>query len=75
MKPSEVEWLGDVPVGWEVTPLKFFSNIVLGKMLTPADKGGYQLKPYLRAKNVIWESVDVSDVNEMWFSDKELCQS
>jgi type I restriction enzyme S subunit len=41
-------------------------------MLTTEDKGDYFLKPYLRAKNILWESVDISSINEMWFSKNEL---
>lgn len=41
-------------------------------MLTSANKGGYYLKPYLRAANLDWINVKVGDVKEMWFSEKEL---
>ncbi len=72
MKDSGVEWLGEIPAHWMVKRLKFFSEIVLGKMLTTEDKGRYFLKPYLRAKNLNWLIVDVNDVKEMWFSEREL---
>lgn len=41
-------------------------------MLTNDDKGNYFLKPYLRAQNILWETVDVSDIKEMWFSPNEI---
>jgi len=72
MKPSGVEWIGDVPEGWEAKKLKYFAEIKLGKMLTPDDKGGFFLKPYLRAQNLQWFKPDLNEVKEMWFSDKEL---
>ena len=72
MKPSGVEWVGEVPEGWEVKKLKYFAEIKLGKMLTPDDKGDYSLKPYLRAQNLQWFKPDLNDVKEMWFSEKEL---
>lgn len=71
-KDSGIEWLGEIPEHWEVKKLKYIANIVLGKMLTSDDKGGYQLKPYLRAANLGWIRVNVEDVKEMWFSEKEL---
>lgn len=71
-KDSGVEWLGEIPEGWEVKKLKYVANSVLGKMLTNSDKGGYKKRKYLRAANVEWLSVNVSDVKEMWFSDVEL---
>lgn len=72
MKDSGIEWLGDIPEHWEVKRLKYVANIVLGKMLTSEDKGEYQLKPYLRAANLGWIHVNVEDVKEMWFSEREL---
>jgi len=72
MKDSGVEWIGEIPSGWELKPLKYFSEITLGKMLTPKDPGGYVLKPYLRSKNVQSEIPDITDVREMWFSEKDL---
>jgi len=74
MKDSGIEWIGEIPEGWEVKKLKLFSKIVLGKMLTPHDKGNYIKKPYLRAKNILWEKVDANDIKEMWFSSQELSQ-
>ena len=74
MKDSGIEWLGEIPEHWEVKKLKYFGEIVLGKMLTPQDKGDYYKKPYLRAQNILWEKVDASDIKEMWFSEKELIQ-
>jgi len=74
MKDSGIEWLGEIPAHWEVKRLKYLAEVVLGKMLTPEDKGGYNLKPYLRAKNLTWLKVDAEDIKEMWFSDAELKQ-
>ncbi|ULB35204.1 restriction endonuclease subunit S [Proteiniphilum propionicum] len=72
MKDSGIEWLGEIPEHWEVKKLKYVADIILGKMLTPEDKGNYKLKPYLRAANLCWHHVNVEDVKEMWFSEKEL---
>ncbi|HWP91554.1 MAG TPA: restriction endonuclease subunit S [Thermodesulfobacteriota bacterium] len=74
MKDSGIEWLGKIPEHWEVQPLKFLCEIVLGKMLTNDDRGEYLRKPYLRAQNITWEKVDTDDIKEMWFSQNELNQ-
>lgn len=74
MKDSGIEWLGDIPKHWEVRKLKYVAKTVLGKMLCNEDKGNYFKKPYLKSKNIQWLNVDISDVEEMWFSDKELIQ-
>lgn len=71
-KDSGIEWLGEIPEHWKVKKLKFFANVVLGKMLTNEDKGDYSLRKYLRAKNIEWHKPNVGDVKEMWFSSKEL---
>jgi type I restriction enzyme S subunit len=72
MKDSGIEWLGEIPEHWEVKRLKYIAEIVLGKMLTNEDKGGYYQKPYLRAANLNWLKVNVHEVKEMWFSEREL---
>ena len=72
LKPSGIEWLGDIPEHWGVKKLKYVADVVLGKMLTNEDKGGYHLKSYLRAANLQRLNVDVSDVKEMWFTTNEL---
>jgi type I restriction enzyme S subunit len=74
MKDSGIEWLGEIPAHWEVKKLKFFGDIVLGKMVTPTDKGDYIRKPYLNAQNIRWEILDATEINEMWFSENELRQ-
>lgn len=57
---------------WERKKLKYVAEVVLGKMLTNDDKGGFFLKPYLRAANMQWLKVDVTNVKEMWFSPHEI---
>jgi len=74
MKDSGIEWIGEIPEHWKIKALKHISEITLGKMLANEDKGGYQIKPYLRGANINWEKVNVDDVKEMWLSDNELKQ-
>ncbi len=71
-KSSDVEWIGAIPRKWKEVKLKYFGTVTLGKMLTPTDKGGFHLKPYLRSFNVQIEKVNVTSVKEMWFSEREL---
>lgn len=75
LKPSGIEWLGDVPEHWEVHRLKNVANVVLGKMLTSEAKAGDgAFKPYLRSTNVQWVKPDVRDVKEMWIANPEMAQ-
>lgn len=73
-KESGSEIIKQIPMHWVIAPLKFIGKIILGKMLTPEDKGGYTEKPYLRAKNIGWETVDAEDIKTMWLSAYELGQ-
>ena len=73
-KPSNINGLGDIPTHWEVVKLKYIAKTVLGKMLCTTPIEGYYKKPYLKSKNVQWLSVDIAEVEEMYFSEKELTQ-
>lgn len=71
-KDSGIEWLGEIPQHWEVKRLKRGYEVQLGKMLRnePLSKQD-TLEPYIRAANVYWEGIDISDIKEMWFSPGE----
>jgi type I restriction enzyme S subunit len=72
MKNSGVEWIGEIPEGWEVKKLKYISKIVLGKMVCNSKIGNMELKPYLKSKNIQWLYVDIKSVDAMWFTKKEM---
>lgn len=71
-KESGVEWIGEIPEHWEVKRLKYIANVVLGKMICNVNLGRMYLKPYLKSKNIQWLNVDVSSVDEMWFTLNEM---
>jgi type I restriction enzyme S subunit len=63
-KPSDVEWLGDVPEHWEILPLKYL-GIKFGSGMTP--RGGasvYQASgiPLIRSQNVHFDGLKLDDV-------------
>ena len=75
LKPSGVEWLGDVPAHWEVTVTKRHYAIQLGKMLQSVPKRPDDVEvPYLKALHVQWFDVLTSDVPTMWASHRETRQ-
>ena len=41
MKPSGIEWLGDVPEHWEVKPMRMVANVVRGASPRPAGDPRY----------------------------------
>jgi type I restriction enzyme, S subunit len=66
LKPSGVEWLGDIPAHWEVRRLKRVAEVqtglTLGKTYLGSETNAY---PYLRVANVQHGSLDLSDVKEI----------
>jgi type I restriction enzyme S subunit len=72
-KNSGIDWLGEVPSHWEVLPLKRHYEVTLGKMLQNEAKSEQDCeRPYLRAANIKWAEVDLSDLRTMWFSAHEV---
>lgn len=71
-KDSGVPWLGQVPEGWKISKVAYEYDVQLGKMLQPEPKSDQdELLPYLRAANLAWSGVDLTDVKEMWINPKE----
>lgn len=52
LKPSGVEWLGDVPEHWDVVPLKRIGNVRIGLTYSPGDVSDESGTLVLRASNV-----------------------
>ncbi|MBZ9922568.1 hypothetical protein LB579_33465, partial [Mesorhizobium sp. BR1-1-7] len=69
MKPSGVEWLGEVPEHWTVAPIGSRYSVQLGKMLDSDRITGDHLRPYLRVFDVQWGSINVVDLPEMDFDE------
>ena len=76
LKPSGVEWLGDVPEHWEVTRLKNVAvvqtGLTLGKDYRSAKTKRY---PYLRVANVQTGRVDLRTVKEVEVPEAEARRS
>ena len=65
LKPSGVEWLGDVPEHWEVTALHRKYSQSLGKMLDSKRITGDHLLPYLRNTDIQWDRINVDNLPTM----------
>ena len=74
MKDSGIEWLGEIPAHWEVKPTYSVYSVQLGKMLSPAATEGVNLLPYLRNRDVQWDSISVEDLPLMNFSSAEIAR-
>jgi type I restriction enzyme S subunit len=62
LKPSGIEWLGDVPEHWAVPPVFTRYQAVLGKMLDEKKLTGNHPIPYLRNADVNWDHINVDQL-------------
>jgi type I restriction enzyme, S subunit len=67
MKPSGIDWLGEIPAHWESTHLGYRYEVQLGRMLNAERSTGANLRPYLRVLDVQWDKINVDDLPEMDF--------
>ncbi len=71
LKPSGVEWIGDIPEEWHRSRVGLHYHVVLGKMLCNTQQADdYTLEPYYCAADIHFGSVDAAK-KEMWFSPEE----
>jgi type I restriction enzyme S subunit len=71
-KDSGVEWLGEVPDGWDICPLNYRYEIALGKMLDQKRISGNYLAPYLRNTDVQWGAINTDNLPQMDFEGDDL---
>lgn len=71
MKDSGVEWLGEVPIHWDVAKLSFKYEVLLGKMLDDKKITGKYLGRYLRNTDVQWDSINTEELPLMDFRPEE----
>ncbi|WP_437979401.1 restriction endonuclease subunit S [Sorangium sp. So ce295] len=60
-----------MPPGWVSVPLGLAAEIRLGRQRSPDKANGPYMIPYLRAANVTWSGLDLSDVKQMDFKPAE----
>ena len=71
MKDSGIDWIGQVPEGWEVSRVGTHFSIQIGKMLSPKQSSTHEtLEKYICAANVHYDGVS-GEKKEMWFSTAE----
>jgi len=63
--------LPELPAGWVWASLSTVGEVRLGRQRSPKRATGPNMRPYLRAANVTWDGLDLSDVKEMDFNPRE----
>lgn len=72
MKPSGIDWIGNIPESWVIGRIQHNYEVILGKMVTPEQESTDQtLENYLCAANIRWNGVDIGINKQMWCSSKE----
>jgi len=71
LKPSGIEWIGDIPEHWITAPMYSRCDVRLGKMLDAAKIKGKHLQPYLRNTDVQWFEINSLDLPLMDFRQEE----
>ena len=62
LKPSGIDWIGDLPVHWSAQPLFLRYQAVLGKMVDEKQKTGEHPVSYLRNADVNWDRINITDL-------------
>ena len=71
-KDSGIPWIGQIPKHWEVTKIKMYYKVILGKMLANNPSGiDDTLENYLSAINIKFEGVNTSEQKQMFFNKRE----
>ena len=64
--------MNPLPKSWAFRRLADVAEVRLGRQRSPKTHSGANMRPYLRAANVTWDGLDLSDVKEMHFSISEV---
>ena len=61
----------ELPNGWVDARLADVADVRLGRQRSPKNHVGARMRPYVRAANIRWSGLDLTDVKEMNFSESE----
>jgi len=69
---SDMAGLPELPEGWVWSRVDQIADVRLGRQRSPKNHYGPHMRPYIRAANVTWRGIDISDILEMNFNPDEL---
>ncbi len=69
MKTTYSTEIGDLPVDWNVQRFDSLFSVQQGKQVSKKTRDGDNQIPFLRTKNVFWGRLDLSELDEMHFTE------
>jgi hypothetical protein len=63
--------LGRLPADWRVGRFDSLFDVQQGRQVSKKNRIGDNQRPFLRTKNVFWNRLDLSDLDEMHFSEAD----
>ena len=63
--------IGEFPAAWEIDRVDSAFDIQQGKQVSSRNRDGEHQRPFLRTKNVFWNRLELTDLDEMHFSEAE----
>ncbi|MCY3650302.1 MAG: restriction endonuclease subunit S [Acidimicrobiaceae bacterium] len=62
------------PSDWKLATIGDVATVQLGRQRSPQHHAGSQMRPYLRAANVTWQGISLSNVKQMNFDDTDFAK-
>src|SRR5438132_13167212 len=63
--------LGVFPADWRVQRFDALFAVQQGKQVSKKNRVGENQRPFLRTRNVFWGRLDLSELDEMYFTDDD----
>ena len=63
--------IGDFPSTWEIDRVDSAFEIQQGKQVSKKNREGNNQRPFLRTKNILWDRLELADLDQMHFTEAE----
>ncbi len=63
--------IGNLPRNWPVQRFDAIFAVQQGKQVSKSNRVGENQRPFLRTKNIFWGKIDLSEIDEMHFSEAD----
>ena len=70
-EPQKQTEIGPIPKSWTIDRIDSVFGIQQGKQVSKKNREGKNQRPFLRTKNVFWNRIDLSDLDQMNFTEAE----